>query len=152
MSVVAMTLTDVALQAYVSKQTPGASISTYMDDWKSTAGGTAELVAAVQATERFAVLWDLQVDVSKTVAWGTSRALRRELRSAGLPVALASRDLGGQASSTQGRSNSVLKDPLLGLHLASPRKFSSSLLGQSPGTVDCSLAEGTVCCVHSAVG
>ena len=125
LSVVAMTLTDIALQAFVSKQAPGATVTTYMDDWKSTAGSTAQLTAAIQATEKFADVWDLQVDVAKTVTWGTSQALRSELRAAGLPVALASRDLGGQSSSTFGRTNSVLKDRIRSLDDIWPRLASS---------------------------
>ena len=37
MSIIVMTLLDLALHKFVTKQAPGSQVSTYMDDWKASA-------------------------------------------------------------------------------------------------------------------
>ena len=95
------------------------------DDWKATGREPSQVVSALQAVDRFAGIWDLAVDPAKSAAWASSPEARKQLRASGLSVVLASRDLGGQASSTRGRSNAVITSRIASLDAVWPRLASS---------------------------
>ena len=108
MSVLAMALVDLALHHWVKLQAPGATTVSFVDDWQCLGPGAAEVGSSLRATEAFAARWDLRLDPSKTQAWSTSPAGRQALRSQGLQVVPALRDLGGHVVATRRHSNFTL--------------------------------------------
>ena len=50
---------DLAVHCYIAKEVPAASITTFVDDWKTRASRTEDAVRALGAAERFADSWDL---------------------------------------------------------------------------------------------
>ena len=107
MSVVAMCLTDIALHGFVQRQAPMARMISFVDDWQATGGTTAEVVQAYHAVEQFATLWDLELDALKCTAWATQANARASLRSEGLRVVHAIRDLGGHLSVSLQHTNAT---------------------------------------------
>ena len=108
LSVVSMVLVDLVLHAFVQRSVPAASLTTFLDDWKATAGNAEIAMQALQACESFAQVWDLALDRCKSFAWAVSPDDRRKLRLAGVPVVLAARDLGGHMTCCRRRSNFTL--------------------------------------------
>ena len=126
LSVVSMVLVDMAVHWHVTKVVPSASITTFVDDWKTKASSAEDAVRALRAAEQFAVMWDLTLDRSKSVAWATSSLARKVLRQQGLPVVLATRDLGGHVSFCKKKSNFTLADRTKKLDAIWPRLQASS--------------------------
>ena len=112
LSCLAMALVDLALHAHVSDSVPGATLATYVDNWEGHAPDATTLLSAHRAVEDFTSAWDLKLDVSKTVCWGTTASARRQLRAAGMKVCLDCRDLGGHLQFSQRKPNYTLTSRL----------------------------------------
>ncbi|CAE6934152.1 hypothetical protein AK812_SmicGene22690 [Symbiodinium microadriaticum] len=112
LSCLAMALVDLALHAHVSDSVLGATLATCVDNWEGHAPDAPTLLLAHRAMEDFTSAWDLKLDVSKTVCWGTTAAARRQLRAAGMKVCLDCRDLGGHLQFSQRRTNYTLTSRL----------------------------------------
>ncbi|CAE7816157.1 Pol [Symbiodinium sp. CCMP2592] len=126
LSCVAMAIVDFALHLFVGKRADPEVLSTFVDDWQLIGHDRAIVGRALQAVEDFVSGWDPAMDPAKTIQWATHPAQRRELRRAGVAVALSCRNLGGYMVFTRQRSSSTLMQRIQSLDGLWP-KLSASL-------------------------
>ena len=117
LSCLAMALVDLSLHCHMSRACPQVEVLTYVDNWELQARQVASLIECHQALVDFTRSWDLRLDESKTLMWGTARQDCRALRALGHAVCLDVRDLGGHAQFSSRASNFTVVERLDRLHL-----------------------------------
>ena len=98
LSCLAMALVDLSLHSHVSRVCPQMETLTYVDNWEVQAKQVSSLLDSHRALVDFTRAWDLRLDESKTLMWGTDRRDRRTLRSLGTLSALTSVTWAGMLS------------------------------------------------------
>ena len=96
LSVVAMSVLNVAMHGFVQQNQLSCRIISYVDNWEGFTTEPAEITAVAAAFQEFASLTDIALDTAKTETWSLTAPGRKALRDQGFKVALAARDLGGQ--------------------------------------------------------
>ena len=96
LSVVAMSIMNVAMHGFVSKSLLSTRVISYVDNWEGFTTEPDEVLQLAAMFRQFAELVDVQLDSRKTETWSLTATGRKQLRQHGFTVALAARDLGGQ--------------------------------------------------------
>ena len=105
MSCVGMLLVNLALHEFMAFRSPGATMTTYVDNWSCTANTPDQAHQAYQALQDFTSTWDLDLDNRKLVFWSTKASFRKDLRNMGYQTKLDFRELGAHVRMSQRRTN-----------------------------------------------
>ena len=116
MSVFAMALTDMMLDAWLAAMIPTIhSLHTYVDDWHVLANTPDDLHEIWQWLVQFADMLELEVDASKSFMWAAHDTDRRQLQDGPVPVLLASKALGAHHNFCRRKGNRGLTDRVVAL-------------------------------------
>ena len=110
LSCVAMVIVDAAFHSWQSVFFPLCTVLTYVDDWQILCNHHDLLHGAKLALERFVAAMDLLVDSKKSYAWSLSSQGRFALRSQGVRVVLAEKNLGAHVQLSRKHTNASLMD------------------------------------------
>ena len=80
----------------------------YVDDWNIAFQNPAEYPSLRQQLQQFSTILDLEIDVSKSCAWGSHADDRKILRDGDFEVTLATRDLGAHQNFSLKAGNCVV--------------------------------------------
>ena len=95
LSVLGMTLIDMAWDHYQRAFAPATVPLSFVDNYEVLASSCAELLTGFNTLEAFMQMWHLELDCAKTVFWSTDPSERTALRRLGKTVCLNTADLGG---------------------------------------------------------
>jgi len=110
LSCVAMVLVDAAFHRWLEVFFPLCTSLSYVDDWQVVCNHPDMLLGAKQALDRFVHAMDLVVDARKTFAWSVSSNGRKSLKTQGLRVVQAAKNLGAHVQFTRKHTNASLVD------------------------------------------
>ena len=112
MSVVAMSILNIAMHSKLQQQVPEAVVYSYVDNWEALAHDPAAIPAVARSFAEFATQTDIRLDVAKTDTWSLSAEGRKQLKGEGFKVVLAGRDFGGQMIYSKKPSIAVIRNRL----------------------------------------
>ena len=95
LSIIAMSLINLAMHFCVSAKLQSTVVHSYVDNWELVSPDPSELARAYCQLEAFATAIDVRLDGRKTYGWALDSADRTQLRSQNLEVRFDARDLGG---------------------------------------------------------
>ena len=122
MSVFAMALTDLLLDAWLAAMVPTIhSLHTYVDDWHVLANTPEDLNEVWKWLGAFASHLELEVDATKSFMWAAHDADRKQLQGGPVPVLLSSKALGAHHNFCRRRGNKGLTDRIGALSMLWPR-------------------------------
>ena len=108
LSVVAMLVCNIALDAWVHLRAPTCTLWTFVDNLELTSPNVQETVHGLEQVTRFTQLLDIQLDPTKTFVWSNCATSRKWLRDNMHSVRPWARDLGGHVQYTKSSTNGVI--------------------------------------------
>ena len=115
LSVLGMTLIDIAWDHYQQKFAPSTLPISFVDNYELLATSCASLMTGFVVLEEFMQLWHLELDTRKTTFWSTDPAERTAMRRLGKPVSLHTADLGGALTFSKRRGMGAQQDRISAL-------------------------------------
>jgi len=107
-----MLIMDDIMHRYIAAQYPLLRVLSFVDNWDFITWNAQAATQQLDALLEFASLADLTVDRQKTYAWSTSAEVRANLRSLGIPVKHAAKDLGAHVAFSRQHTNSTVTSRL----------------------------------------
>ena len=107
-----MLIMDDIMHRYIAAQYPLLRVLSFVDNWDFLTWNAQAATQQLEALLEFASLADLTVDRQKTYAWSTSAEVRANLRSLGIPVKHAAKDLGAHVAFSRQHTNSTVTSRL----------------------------------------
>ena len=107
-----MLIMDDIMHRYIAAQYPLLRVLSFVDNWDFLTWNAQAATQQLEALLEFASLADLTVDRQKTYAWSTSAVVRANLRSLGIPVKHAAKDLGAHVAFSRQHTNSTVTSRL----------------------------------------
>ena len=115
LSVCAMTIIDMALDAWLMGLQVEPVVYTFVDDWQILHSSPEHHNQIIARLEFFVDALQMDLDKSKSFVWGSSSEARKFLRAGDLEVFDHSRNLGAQSNYTKRCGNRVLVKRLLAM-------------------------------------
>eukprot|EP00438_Fugacium_kawagutii_P010060 Skav222709 [mRNA] locus=scaffold1661:97954:102885:+ [translate_table: standard] len=109
LSICAMMVINIAMDAFLTNEHPGISLLTYVDNIELVGADTQEVIASVDSLRSFCGMLDIELDQPKQMFWSTSPGGRKHLRDTDLVVTYHVRDLGGQMTYCRRHVNKVIQ-------------------------------------------
>ena len=101
LSCVAMVFFDVVMELYVRQYAGQVQLVSYVDNIQLLSDSVGSLCTGLVVLRTCLSMFDLVEDLGKSYAWATSSLLRAQLRTHGMNVKLAMKDLGAQMTFSQ---------------------------------------------------
>ena len=116
LSIIAMSLVNMFMHAWISAPLHHTEVLSYVDNWELLAFDPTELSRAYCRMEQFADLIDIQLDGRKTYGWALDSNDRTQLRCSGLDIKYDARDLGGHVIYCKKQTMGTLKNRIASNH------------------------------------
>eukprot|EP00438_Fugacium_kawagutii_P021050 Skav222606 [mRNA] locus=scaffold5038:163421:168487:- [translate_table: standard] len=109
LSIVAMMLLNIGMDAYVTQSHPNTRLLTYVDNIELVGSTIEDVTHAVSTLRSFCDSLDLELDQPKQLFWSTCKQARKHLRDQDIAVTYHVRDLGGQMTYCRRHVNKVIQ-------------------------------------------